>query len=192
MDTVAQRKMRHLMQIIIADVEIGRLSQSEDEEERYEEGSRGTFEGFASEDKPNEYDDFEWSIDVLREEMIVGGDDEDALEEAGFERDSSGRLIGRPVSNDLFRNEEEEGPPPGQMKRLVVVTVRMISEDADNDRSYSMMTYLPSPDEELRQIAGGEAAPGEGGGPPAPGGQGGVDLRGGQGQGAQQGGGDRK
>lgn len=169
LDATLHRKMRYLMQIQAADVEIQQIKppgEGEDEEdaERYEEGSRGTFEAFASEDMPGEYDAFTWEVEIYREELICGGsDDPEALEEAGFETGPSGEIIGRPVSNDPRDEGEEE--PEGQMKRLMVLTVRCEGEDADHDLAYRIMTYLPIPGEEDRQI-GGEAT----GAVPPPGG----------------------
>lgn len=160
MDTVNQRKMRYLMQLVLADIELGKLS--EEEEERYEEGTRDDFDGWASTERPDEYEGFEYVVEILREEVIVGGEDEEALAEAGFQTDESGRIVGRPVTNDLLEEQEEEGiePPPGQIKRVLVLKVRRAGEDADDDIEYTIMTYLPQPDEESRELGaeGGEGA----------------------------------
>ncbi len=155
--TTEERKLRHLMQIILADVELGPLSEAEAEDEAHEEGESGDFSGFGSPDNPDEYADFEWTIDVLREEIVLGGADEATLADAGFSTDSSGRMLGRPVSSDRGSIEEDEAAtdPEGEIKRVLVVSVRMIGESTDTDRVLRVMTYLPNPGEEERDLSGG-------------------------------------
>jgi hypothetical protein len=167
--TVRQRKLRYLMQLQLGDIETRASMESSEESEGlvYEEGMRGDFRDFASRDQPNEYDQYEWRIPVFRDEIVAGatGDDEDLLE-AGFVEDSQGRITGRPVTRDAYREveggEEEVGPPPGQVKRVLIFSVRFVGESVDDDLEYAIMTYLPYPGEEEQQQA---AEGGEGTGP---------------------------
>jgi len=163
--TVRQRKLRYLMQLQLGDIETRASMESSEESEGlvYEEGMRGDFRDFASRDQPNEYDQYEWRIPVFRDEIVAGatGDDEELLE-AGFVEDSQGRITGRPVTRDAYREaeggEEEVGPPPGQVKRVLIFSVRFVGESVDDDLEYAIMTYLPYPGEEEQQQAteGGE------------------------------------
>ena len=158
--TKNRRIMRYLAQLVIADIELGKLH-PEEEGERYEEGSSGTFEGFGSEDDPDEYAQYEYTVEVLREIPIVGASEEQ-LEDQGFESTESGQFLGRPVSNDFLGSEEgEEEQPEGQMKRLVIIAIKLVGEDAVDDRTLRVMTYLPIPDEEEQGLdPAGAAGPG--------------------------------
>ncbi|HMS16561.1 MAG TPA: type II secretion system protein [Planctomycetota bacterium] len=182
--TVRQRKLRYLMQLQLGDIETRASMESSEESEGlvYEEGMRGDFRDFASRDQPNEYDQYEWRIPVFRDEIVAGatGDDEELLE-AGFVEDSQGRITGRPVTRDAYLEveggEEEVGPPPGQVKRVLIFSVRFVGESVDDDLEYAIMTYLPYPGEEEQQqaVEGGEGTgPGGLGGAsePATGGRG--------------------
>ena len=179
LDTVNRRKMSYLMQIVMADVEIGRLSPDE-ETERFEEGYVGTFEGFGSIDDPDEYANYEYVVEVLRDEVVVGGN-EDEFKEAGFTEGADGTLIGEPVSNDVGYGElfgEGGVPEDGQLKRVVVIMIRRM--DDDDSKAMRVMTYLPYPGEEERQITPGGVLGGLGG--PGAAGAGGA---GGAGDGAE-------
>ena len=177
-----RRKLRYLSQILIADIERSQVKTHPDEEgEGYEEGDSGTFEGYESSDRPGEYAAFEWVIEVLREVMVTGGGGD--LESFGFADAGEGPAIGRPVSNDLPLGEgEEEAPPEGQVKRVLVVAIRRVGEDADDDRTLRIMTYLPSPGEEEQVAAAGAAGAGLPGGA-GPTGAGGALPTGGGGRG---------
>lgn len=157
LETTDERKLRHLMQIILADVQLGPLGTDEEDEERHEEGDHGDFTGFGAADDPQEYAGFEWSVDVFREEIVLGGADEETLADAGFSTDRSGRMIGRPVSNDMTSGAESESEvdPEGEIKRVLVLTVRKVGETSDADRVLRIMTYLPNPGEEERELEGG-------------------------------------
>ena len=197
-NTVRRRKMRYLAQIIIADVEIGKTSPDQ-EEEPYEEGTRESCETWASEEDPQEYSRFEYVVEALRDEMITpggGGQDEEAMLDAGFEPTSSGGWT-RPVSNDLGlfggAGEGEAAGPEGPMKRLAVIAIRYVSDDPEEEIVLRIMTYLPYPGEE-EQPAGGAGAPGSGLGgatPGAPGSTPGTPSGGGAVRGSSGGGGDR-
>lgn len=185
-DTVDQRKMRYLIQNLLGDIEKGKVMPDDpDEEEQYEEGMQGTFEALAHPDDEEEFQGYEWYIPVFRDEVIVGAPDEETLLDMGFETDDSGNVTGRPVSRD-FQGDPELGPegqpqePPGQIKRILVFVVRRLGETAEDDREFTIMTYLPYPDEENQQL-GAEGEGGEGGGNAgggAEGGGGGGDARG--------------
>ncbi len=169
MDAMARRKLRYLSQLIMADIELGKLVPGEEEEERYEEGSSDDFSGWASDDRPDEYEHFRFVVEVLREEILVGAEDEEALEDTGFSASASegeagsGSLLGRPVSNDDLENEEDLEEPPGQRKRLLVLAVERLGEDADDDLTLRIVTYLPVPGEEEASLGGGaEGLPGAG------------------------------
>lgn len=189
--TVRQRKLRYLMQLQLGDIETRASMESSEESDGlvYEEGMRGDFRDFASRDQPTEYDQYEWRIPVFRDEIVAGasGDDEELLE-AGFVEDSQGRITGRPVTRDAYRDAEggeegeEIGPPPGQVKRVLIFSVRFVGESVDDDLEYAIMTYLPYPGEEEQQQAG-EGAEGAG-----PGGLGGAAEPTGPGRGAGAGG----
>ncbi|MSR74391.1 MAG: prepilin-type N-terminal cleavage/methylation domain-containing protein [Planctomycetes bacterium] len=182
LETTEERKLRYLMQIILADVELGPLTTEEAEEEAHEEGDSGDFSGFGSPDAPDEYAGFEWTIDVFREEIVLGGADDATLADAGFSTDSSGRMLGRPVSGDSSstREGEEEVDPEGEIKRVLVLSVRKLGETTDADRVLRIMTYLPNPGEEDRDLSGGR----EGGAGGASGDRGGSAAGGGDGGGA--------
>lgn len=174
-DTVDQRKMRYLIQNLLGDIEKGKaLPNDEEEEELYEEGMQGDFIDYASPEDPEEFDGYQWYIPVFRDEVIVGAPDEDTLMDMGFVTDESGNVTGRPVSRDFppgeFGPEGEEGSsePPGQVKRVLVFVVRRLGETADEDREFTVMTYLPYPGEEEQTLGEGAG----GGGPGGPGGAG--------------------
>lgn len=187
--TVRQRKLRYLMQLQLGDVEMRASIDSSESSAGliYEEGMRGDFRDFASPDDPGEFDNYEWRIPVFRDEIITGASaDDEELMEAGFVQDSRGRITGRPVTRDVYRGAEtessEDGPPPGQVKRVLIFSVRYVGESVEDDIEYSIMTYLPFPGEETPPRNEGAAGPGEGAGSPqpAPGlgpGPGGADSR---------------
>ena len=201
LDTVDQRKMRYLIQNLLGDIEKGKANPDDPEEEEfYEEGMQGHFEDLASDDDPEEFDGYEWYIPVFRDEVIIGAPDEDTLLEMGFETDDEGKVTGRPVSNDYVDpglgglGEEGEAPmePPGQIKRILVFVVRRLGESADDDREFTVMTYLPYPDEENQQLgAESEGEGGAGGARADEGGGAGGDARGDARGGARGGGADR-
>jgi len=175
-DTVEQRKMRYLVQNILGDVKKGPFipnAPEETREEFYEEGQSGDFNDFASSFDPNEYERFGWEIPVFRDEVIVGAPDDETLQEMGFLRDENGNVSGRPVTNDPEQfepgagglggeNTEEIQASPGQIKRVLVFNVVRYAEDEADYRTFTVMIYLPHPDEEQQQL--GEGA--EGGGEP--------------------------
>ncbi len=169
-DTVDQRKMRYLIQNLLGDIEKGRaLPDDLEAEEFYEEGMQGDFIDYASPDDPSEFDGYQWYIPVFRDEIIVGAPDEDTLLDMGFVTDDGGNVTGRPVSNDFppgeFGPEGEAGStgPPGQVKRVLVFVVRRLGETAEEDREFTVMTYLPYPGEEDQTLGeGGEGGPGGG------------------------------
>ena len=170
--TVRQRKLRYLMQLQLGDILTRATVPPEEESElmMYEEGMHGDFRDFASPGQPEEYDNYVWTIPVLRDEIITGAPLEaDELIEAGFVEDSNGRITGRPVSRDMYSDLEEEEfeMPEGQLKRVLVFTVRYQGETAEDDLVYSIMTYLPYPGEEEPKSGGeqGEGAGEPGGGP---------------------------
>ena len=178
-DTVDQRKMRYLIQNLLGDIEKGKaLPNDPEEEEFYEEGMQGDFLDYASPDDPSEFDGYQWYIPVFRDEIIVGAPDEDTLLDMGFVTDDGGNVTGRPVSNDFppgeFGPEGEEGStePPGQVKRVLVFVVRRLGETAEEDREFTVMTYLPYPGEEEQTL--GKGAEGGAGGPGGEGGGGGA------------------
>jgi hypothetical protein len=122
----------------------------------------GTFEGFGSEDDPDEYAGYEWVIEVHREMVVTGGGEN--LEDQGFEYGEGSMPMGRPITNDNFGDDEEE-EPEGQIKRVVVIAIRRVGEDAADDRTLRIMTFLPNPGEEEQDLSGGGAAgPGGAGG----------------------------
>jgi hypothetical protein len=185
--TVEQRKMRYLIQNILGDLEKGKFLPESEEEVGYEEGMIGDFNDFASDFNPSEYQWFEWSIPVFRDEIIIGGADEETLLEQGFERGENGSIQGRPVSSDPAYSQGLEGTegegattPPGQIKRVLVFVVRRLGEVAEDDREFVLMTYLPYPGEEQQQLGGeggeGEGGPGEGGAAGADGAAGAGDV----------------
>jgi hypothetical protein len=188
--TVRQRKLRYLMQLQLGDLETRASMETSIDSGGlvYEEGMRGDFRDFESRDVPGEYDQYEWRIPVFRDEIIAGAsaDDEELLE-AGFVEDSEGRITGRPVTRgtylDAEGSEEAPGPPPGQVKRVLIFSVRFVGESADDDLEYAIMTFLPFPGEE-EQSAGGE---GEGGAPGGLGGSSDSTQRGGGSGGDQAG-----
>ncbi|NRA95383.1 MAG: prepilin-type N-terminal cleavage/methylation domain-containing protein [Planctomycetes bacterium] len=172
-DTVDQRKMRYLIQNLLGDIEKGRaLPDDLEAEEFYEEGMQGDFIDYASPDDPSEFDGYQWYIPVFRDEVIAGAPDEDTLLDMGFVTDDGGNVTGRPVSNDFppgeFGLEGEAGStgPPGQVKRVLVFVVRRLGETAEEDREFTVMTYLPYPGEEDQTLGeggeGGEGGPGSG------------------------------
>ncbi len=184
-DTVEQRKMRYLIQNLLGDIEKGMINPDDpEEEEAYFESMTGTFENLASDYDPDEFRDYQWDIPVFREEVIVGAPDEDSLLEMGYEVGENGAITGSPVSGDPeFEGMEGEGEqPPGQIKRVLVFVIRRLGETAEEDREFTIMTYLPLPGEEEQDL-GGEGG-GEGGGPGAGGGEG---TRGGEGRGGSGG-----
>jgi prepilin-type N-terminal cleavage/methylation domain-containing protein len=181
LETTDERKLRHLMQIILAEVQLGPLGTDEEDAEPHEEGDHGDFSGFGAIDDPQEYAGFEWDIEVFREEIVLGGADDETLADAGFSTDSSGRMIGRPISNDFTTEAENESEvdPEGEIKRVLVLTVRKVGETSDGDRVLRIMTYLPNPGEEERELSGeggqggargAEGARGDGTGAPTGGG----------------------
>jgi prepilin-type N-terminal cleavage/methylation domain-containing protein len=173
-DTADMRKMRHLAQLILSDIELGALVPpgagiEGEPAERYEEGSSDDFAGWASNGRPDEYAHFRYVVEVLREEVVVGGEDPQALKDAGFGQDEEGRLIGRSVTNEVPGGEDELPAPPGQVKRLLVLAVERLGESAADDMVLRVMTYLPVPGEEERVLGGAAAGipGGAPGGPPA-------------------------
>lgn len=163
--TKNRRIMRYLAQMVLADIEIGKISPDE-EEEHWEEGQTMSFEGYGSRDDPDEYADYEVLVEVFRETPIIGGGEE--LEDQGFETTEEGQLLGRPVSNDFLAGGEEE-LPEGQMKRVVIIAIRLVGEDVADDRTLRLMTYLPMPGEEEQQVGGPEGLGGAGAAPAEPG-----------------------
>jgi|GEM_PF-4594354 prepilin-type N-terminal cleavage/methylation domain-containing protein len=181
LETTDERKLRHLMQIILAEVQLGPLGTDDEDDEPHEEGDHGDFSGFGSIDDPQEYAGFEWEIEVFREEIVLGGADDETLADAGFSTDSSGRMMGRPISNDFTTEAENESEvdPEGEIKRVLVLTVRKVGETSDGDRVLRVMTYLPNPGEEERELSeeggmggarGAEGGRGDGTGAPTGGG----------------------
>ena len=170
MQSVDRRKIRYLAQIVLADVEVGKISPTA-EEERYEEGTREAFAGWGSAAEPDEYASFEYEIEALRDELVTSaGADPEQMQDAGFQQNSDGTWS-RPVSNDSFgfgEEGEEEPPPTGPMKRLAVIAIRKLTENPAHEVVLRIMTYLPAPDEESQSLgpAGAAGLPGAAGATP--------------------------
>jgi prepilin-type N-terminal cleavage/methylation domain-containing protein len=163
--TKVNRQMRQLVAYQMGQITVGKLHP--DEDDPFPDGQSGTFEdvgGYA-----DEYEAFTWSI--LREEVPIVGANEDDLEKAGFKREAGSNGYARAQTDDILAGADEHlEKPPGQFKSRVVLTVTWHAQSADEDREFSIETYLPVNGEE-EAPAGGSDAPGAtpAGGPGQPG-----------------------
>jgi hypothetical protein len=148
--TKVNRQMRALVAFQMGQITVGKLHP--DEEDPFPDGQTGTFEDVGG--YPEEYQAFTWSI--RREEIpIVGANDED-LEKAGFRKDSTGGMFSRPQTDDILAGADEHlEKPAGQFKSRVTLTVKWHAESADEDREFSIETYLPVNGEEEAGAGGG-------------------------------------
>lgn len=157
--TKSQRQARSLLSYQMGQVSVGVLTP--DEEDPFPDGQTGHFEdvgGYAE-----EYAVFEWSI--RKEEVSICGGDETSMQDAGFVPGEDGKLT-RPVDTyraqaaanraagaradagvDGGREEEELETPEGQFKQRVILTVTYRPGSIELDRTFSLITYLPLPDE---------------------------------------------
>ena len=150
--TKVNRQMRALVAYQMGQIAVGKLHP--DEDDPFPDGQSGTFEDVGG--YPEEYQAFTWSI--RREEIpIVGANDED-LEKAGFKKDPNTSSFSRAQTDDILAGADEHlEKPPGQFKCRVTLTVTWHAESADEDREFSIETYLPVNGEE----EGGAGGPGE-------------------------------
>lgn len=178
--TKAQRQARGLLAYQMGQVSVGVLTP--DEEDPFPDGQTGHFEDVGG--YPEEYSIFEWSI--RKEEVSICGGDESTMQEAGFRAGDDGKLT-RPVDTyraqaasnrasgaradaggDGGRSEEELETPEGQFKQRVVLTVTYRPGTVELDRTFSLITYLPIPDEAMnfadQQSARADAQGGANGG----------------------------
>ena len=135
------------------------------------EGMQATFE-------TEEYQAFTWTI--RREEIPIVGSTEEDLEKAGFRKEPGGSGYSRPQTDDSLSGADEHvEKPEGQFKSRVILTVRWHAENADEDREFSIETYLPvnGEEEEGGGGPGGLGTPGaDGNSPPGTGSAGNETL----------------
>jgi prepilin-type N-terminal cleavage/methylation domain-containing protein len=170
MVTKVNRQMRYLVDYQIGQIAVGKFHP--DEQDPFPDGQSGDFSdvgGYAE-----EYEAFTW--DLKREEIPICGADELELEKAGFEsprrqREGTGdtRMF-RPQTDDILAGTDEDlVKPKGQFKSRVTLTVRWHGPSQEDDRSFSIVTYLPVNGEEApaaddAALGGGEGDPSKAGG----------------------------
>jgi prepilin-type N-terminal cleavage/methylation domain-containing protein len=173
--TKVNRQMRQLVAYQMGQIAVGKLHPEEDDP--FPDGQSGTFSDVGG--YPEEYDAFTWSI--RREEVPIVGSNEDDLEKAGFKKDpGAGGASGytRAQTDDILAGKDEHlEKPEGQFKSRVTLTVTWHAQSADEDLSFSIVTYLPVNGEEEEGAGGGPGAPGAGNPatPGAPGSGGGTN-----------------
>jgi prepilin-type N-terminal cleavage/methylation domain-containing protein len=172
--TKINRQMRHLVAYQMGQITVGKLHP--EEEDPFPDGQSGTFEDVGG--YPEEYQAFTWTI--RREEIPIVGSTEEDLEKAGFRKEPGGSGYSRPQTDDILSGADEHvEKPEGQFKSRVILTVRWHAENADEDREFSIETYLPVNGEE-EEGGGGPGGPGtpgaDGNSPPGTGSAGNETL----------------
>ncbi len=184
LETKINRQLKQLVQFQMGQITVGQLHP--DEEDPFPDGQSGDFSDVGG--YPEEYAPFKWQI--YREEVAICGADNEEMKKAGFEQDGSGAFI-RPETDDIINGKggkkangaaempgAEEDKPEGQFKTRVTLVVRWSAESQDEDKEFSITTYLPVKDEETQDMGGAGGAGGPGG-PGGPGGQGNTPGAGG-------------
>jgi prepilin-type N-terminal cleavage/methylation domain-containing protein len=169
--TKVNRQLRQLVEYQMGQVAVGKLHP--EEEDPFPDGQSGSFEDVGG--YPEEYESFTWHL--KREEVPICGTDEEELREAGFQQlpGGTGGFI-RPQTDDILSGADEHlEKPKGQFKSRVTLTVRWSGLSADEDREFSIVTYLPVNGEEEEGAGAGSEMPGAGTNTPG-GAQGGAGL----------------
>ena len=187
MTTKVNRQLRHLAQFQYGQIVVGKLHP--EEQDPFLDGQTGGFEDVGG--YREEYDAYGWELKV--EEVAITGASNLDLEEAGFTDDGSGSYS-RPLTDDLVAATSGENAggagggfgallrgeaprPEGQFKRRVTLTLYRSAPNADDDRSFTLVTLLPVDGEgggDLPQGSIGDQPGGPGGAQGAAGAAGGT------------------